>query len=190
MIAVLRVGEEVQAVCQRQGWRFCFIGGVALQRWGQPRVTADVDLTLLTGFGGEERYLDELLRHFAPRRADAKEFALAKRVLLLESPTGIGIDIALGGLPYEELVVARATMFEFLPQLSLLTCSAEDLVVLKAFADRGRDWDDVEGVVIRQQTLDWEYIQSQLQPLAEAKESPHILDRLSQLRQRIGQFKP
>ncbi len=186
MIAVLQVGHEVQVVCQRQGWQFCFVGGVALQRWGQPRVTEDVDLTLLTGFGGEDHYIEELLRHFAPRLTDAKEFALAKRVLLLQSPTGIGIDVALGGLPYEELLVSRATMFEFLPQLSLLTCSAEDLVVLKAFADRGRDWDDVEGVIIRQETLDWEYIQSQLKPLAEAKESPHILDRLSQLRHGIA----
>jgi len=44
--------------------------------------------------------------------------------------------------------------------------------------------EDVEGVVLRQQTLDWGYIESQLRPLAEAKEVPHILDRLSQLRHR------
>jgi hypothetical protein len=90
--------------------------------------------------------------------------------------------VALGGLPYEELVVARATAFEFLPQLSLLTCSAEDLVVLKAFADRPRDWEDVQGIIVRQESLDWDYVESQIQPLADAKESPHILDRLSQLR--------
>ena len=184
MIDQFRVAEDVQNLCLRESWKFCFIGGLALQRWGEPRVTKDVDLTLLTGFGGEDRYIEELLRHFAPRLADAKEFALAKRVLLLQSSSGVGIDVALGGLPYEELLVSRATMFEFLPQLSLLTCSAEDLVVLKAFADRGRDWNDIEGVVLRQQTLDWDYIESQLRPLAEAKESPHILDRLSQLRHR------
>jgi hypothetical protein len=184
VIDLFRAAEDVQELCLRQRWRFCFIGGLAIQRWGETRVTKDVDLTLLTGFGGEERYIEELLRHFAPRRADAKEFALVNRVLLLESPTGIGIDIALGGLPYEELVVTRATTFEFLPQLSLLTCSAEDLVVLKAFADRGRDWNDVEGIVIRQETLNWDYIETQIQPLAEAKESPHIIERLSQLRHR------
>ena len=31
------------------------MGGVALQRWGEPRLTQDVDLTLLTGFGDEEQ---------------------------------------------------------------------------------------------------------------------------------------
>jgi hypothetical protein len=182
MIDLFRVAEGVQQLCLCEGWKFCFVGGLAIQRWGEPRVTKDVDLTLLTGFGHEERYIDELLRRFRPRISDAKDFALAKRVLLLQSSDGIGIDVALGGLPYEGLVVTRATSFEFLPELSLLTCSAEDLVVLKAFADRPRDWDDVAGVVIRQGSMDWDYIETQIRPLAEAKESPQILDRLTQLR--------
>ncbi|MBN1393819.1 MAG: nucleotidyl transferase AbiEii/AbiGii toxin family protein [Pirellulales bacterium] len=154
-----------------------------MQRWGEPRITEDVDLTLLTGFKNEELFIDELLRHFKPRLSDAKEFALANRVLLLETDEGIGIDVSLGGIPFEEQVVDRATPFEFLPEISLLTCSAEDLIVLKAFADRPRDWEDVAGIVIRQQILDWGYINSQLQPLVELKESPHILERLSQLQQ-------
>ncbi|MDB6036927.1 MAG: hypothetical protein JWM99_768 [Verrucomicrobiales bacterium] len=48
---VLRAAVEVQAFCEEQQWRFCFIGGISVQRWGSPRVTQDVDLTLLTGFG-------------------------------------------------------------------------------------------------------------------------------------------
>jgi hypothetical protein len=183
VIDLFRVAEDVQRLCLEEGWKFCFIGGVALQRWGEPRVTVDVDLTLLTGFEEEGRYVDRLLRQFGPRVADAKDFALANRVLLLKSPTGIGIDIALGGLPYEELVVTRATSFEFLPQLELLTCSAEDLIVLKAFADRPRDWNDIQGIVVRQRIIDWDYVDLQLRPLAEAKESPHILERLLRLQE-------
>jgi hypothetical protein len=51
---VLAAAGEVQSFCQQHGWRFCFIGGVAVQRWGEPRLTQDVDLTLLTGFGKED----------------------------------------------------------------------------------------------------------------------------------------
>lgn len=184
MIGLFQVAKAVQSVCLQHRWRFCFVGGLALQRWGEPRVTEDVDLTLLTGFGNEEPFIDELLRHFSPRMSDAKEFALANRVLLLKSPEGIGIDIALGGVPFEELVVNRATPFEFLPDISLHTCSAEDLVVLKAFADRPRDREDVAGIVVRQETLDWDYVNTQLKPLVEVKQSPHILERLSLLRRR------
>jgi len=50
----------------------CFIGGIAVQRWGEPRFTADADLTLLTGVGGEEKFIDPLLSHFRPRRSDAR----------------------------------------------------------------------------------------------------------------------
>ena len=42
-------------------------GGYTVQRWGEPRLTQDVDITLLTGFGGEESYVDALLASLAPR---------------------------------------------------------------------------------------------------------------------------
>jgi len=62
---VLEAAETVQAFCRLQGWKFCFIGGVAVQRWGEPRLTQHVDLTLLTGFGNEETYADTLLAEFS-----------------------------------------------------------------------------------------------------------------------------
>ncbi|MCU0784694.1 MAG: hypothetical protein MUF81_11755, partial [Verrucomicrobia bacterium] len=77
---VLEAAGEVQTWCEHRRWRFCFIGGVAVQRWGEPRLTQDVDLTLLTGFGREEDFVDELLTAFTARRADARDFALSRRV--------------------------------------------------------------------------------------------------------------
>jgi hypothetical protein len=59
------------------------IGGKRAQR-------KDVHLILLTGFGGEEKYIDEWLRHYSPRRPDARDFALMNRVLLLRSVSGLG----------------------------------------------------------------------------------------------------
>lgn len=183
VIEVIRVAAELQAVCETEGWRFCFIGGLALQRWGEPRETVDVDLTLLTGFGGEEPFIQKLLQRFEARVADAAQFALTRRVLLLRSTSGVGIDIALGGLPFEESAVSRSSPFAFPSDVFLRTCSAEDLIVMKAFAARSRDWADIEGVIIRQTgKLDWSYIHQQLAPLAELKEAPGILDELEKRR--------
>ncbi|HXJ37983.1 MAG TPA: hypothetical protein VNH18_01825 [Bryobacteraceae bacterium] len=53
-IDLFAAAREVQDFCDRHGWGSCFIGGIAVQRWSQARVTRDVDLTLLTGFGGED----------------------------------------------------------------------------------------------------------------------------------------
>lgn len=142
-----------------------------MQRWGEPRQTRDVDVALLTGFGGEARFIDHLLQHYRPRRSDARKFALDHRVLLVETDTGIPLDISLAALPFEERVVNRSTEFEFAPGAILNTCSAEDLVVLKAFADRPQDWLDVEGIIVRQgRALDRAHVMDELMPLLEMKE--------------------
>ncbi len=180
---LFRLADEVQSFCRERGWKFCFIGGLALQRWGEPRLTGDVDLTILTGFGGEAAYINTLCGRYAGRIPDTAEFARRNRVLLLQSERGIPIDISLGGLPFEERVVERASSYRFLADVRLQTCSAEDLVVLKAFADRSRDWADIEGILIRTGSrLDWRTVEVELQPLCEAKEAPHILTRLAALR--------
>ena len=37
---LFRPADDLQSFCQVRGWRFCFIGGIAIQRWGEPRLTA------------------------------------------------------------------------------------------------------------------------------------------------------
>ncbi len=187
MLEVYRAAADLRRRFEERGWRFCLIGGLALQRWGEPRETIDVDVTLLTGFGGEERFVQEILTWYEPRVSNPIEFALSTRVLLVQAPSGVGLDIALGGMPFEESTVARATLYEFAPDIWLPTASAEDLIVMKAFASRPKDWVDLEGILIRQEGfLDWEYVESQLQPLVALKEEPEILARLIALRQRLS----
>jgi hypothetical protein len=183
MIDLFEAARQLQAFCDDQGWRSCFIGGIAVQRWGEPRVTRDVDLTLLAGFGSEDRFTIPLLAAYPARIEDASEFARRYRVLLLRTTSGVGIDVSLGALPFEESVVSRATPFSFGPGLEIRTCSAEDLVVLKLFASRPLDIRDAEGVVIRHKNqLDWTYIEDHLRPLAEVKGEPGALDALARLR--------
>lgn len=50
MKPLLEVAHELQHVLEVKHRRFAFIGGLALQRWGEPRVTQDVDATVFTGF--------------------------------------------------------------------------------------------------------------------------------------------
>jgi hypothetical protein len=68
-----------------------------------------------------------------------------------------------------------------------VTCSAEDLVVLKAFAGRGKDWVDVEGVVARQaERLETALVLRELRPLLELKEDVQALDRLRAILERAA----
>lgn len=182
MKPLLAAAAEVQHFLRGAGERFCFIGAIALQRWGEPRFTRDVDLTLLCPYGAEVVPVDRLLGAFAPRIPDARDFALKNRVLLLRSRSGIPVDVALGALPYEERCVSRASDFDF-GDSTLLTCSAEDLVVLKAFAGRGQDWADIESILIRRgPSLDWNLIFAELEPLAKVRDVPGLVERLRELR--------
>jgi len=68
----------------------------------------------------------------------------------------------------------------------LNTCSAEDLVIHKAFAGRPQDWLDIESILIRQEAaLNLKLIWSELQPLAELKEDEALLDTLRQQVKRV-----
>ncbi len=182
MNGLFAAAEEVQRLCEEEDWRFCFIGGLAVQRWGEARVTRDVDLTLITGFGGEELYIARLLASFTSRVPEPQAFAQRARVVLLQTTSGVPIDIALGALPFEVRSIARSSRWDVTGSAALRTCSADDLVVHKVFAGRDRDWADVRGVVARQgDRLDLNLIVEELAPLLEAKGSSADLERLHRL---------
>jgi len=185
MNLVFQAADGLQALMRERQWRFCFIGGLAVQHWGEPRITRDVDVTLLTGFGNEEAFTEALLTRFRPRVPDFWEKALRARVALLQDDNGVGLDVALGALPFEAQVIERSREVRFLPEWSLRICSAEDLIVMKSLAGRPRDWLDVETIIIRQASkLDWPYIGRELAPLAQLAERPGVLGELERLRRK------
>lgn len=179
---LIRLAVKVCRVIQRLKIPGCCIGGVALQRWGEVRQTVDVDLTVLAPLGTEGLVIDQLLTQFQPRISEARQFAMETRVLLLQSDDYLGIDVSLGAFPYEVRVIERSSHWQVSPYGRIRTCSAEDLVVLKAFANRPQDWIDIERVIVRQGArLDRRLILTELTPLAELKEDPGILQDLQQL---------
>jgi hypothetical protein len=172
---------DVQRLCEQQGWPFCIIGGIAVQRWGEVRFTEDVDLTLFTGFGGEEHFLDFWLKHYRLRSSCSRETALSNRVLLLANSRGVPIDIALGAIDFERRSIERSSLWQIPEGAALRTCSAEDLLVHKCFASRDRDWIDVDGILARQKGgLNLELVRKELKPLVDLKEEPQIIKRLEE----------
>jgi hypothetical protein len=174
--ALIEAAVEVQSALTTGGVRSCVIGGLAVQRWGQPRATQDVDFSVLAPPGAEQRPLDLLLGSFTPRRADALTFAQANRVLLIRATNGVAVDVGLAGSPFEVEVLDRASAWGFAPGTDVVTCSAEDLVIYKLVAARARDVADIEGIVRRQGSgLDVERIRRYGELFAELKEEPELL---------------
>ena len=55
---LIEIASELQAVCDSKRWQSCLIGGLAIQRWGESRLTRDVHISPLTGFGTESVYIE------------------------------------------------------------------------------------------------------------------------------------
>jgi hypothetical protein len=180
-----RSAVALQRYLDANDFRFCFIGGIALQRWGESRTTDDLDGTIWADFGNEREIAQTILRTYQSRIDNPESFSVSARILLLRDVSNVSIDLALGGMPYEANCLSRATLWTVPGGGSIRTCCAEDLVVLKAFANRPQDWIDIRNVLIRQgNRLDRELIERELSPLVELKEEPEILTQLIGLFQR------
>jgi len=180
---VLETAQRIQHKLESHGWSFALIGGIANLAWGEVRSTSDVDITLLTGFTDEQNYVDAILSEFRGRIENAGAFALRQRVLLLTDVNDIGIDIGLGGFLFEELAVSRRVQHDYGRGIKLWIITAEDLIIMKAFASRDQDWVDIDGIIRRQHTkLDWDYIMPQVEALAEIKEDAEMVAKLLQKR--------
>jgi hypothetical protein len=169
---------RLHAFLTARGIPYAIIGGLAVQRWGQPRFTRDVDLTVLLPPGSEASALNEIASEFPPRIADGVAFALEHRVLPVMVRGAAEADLSLGLPGYEEQVVARAVPYDLGEGRLVRLCSAEDLIVHKALAGRPQDVLDIEGIVARQgAALDADYVRRWLEELSRAAEDPEVIRR-------------
>ncbi len=186
MNEIFEVAKNIARVLEEYGWSYCFIGGIAVLHWSEPRLTGDVDVCVFTGVENDNDLIEDLLNEFTPRIKDAAEFALQNRVLLVKQGN-VGCDVSLGTLSFEEEMIEQSRVVEITQGISLRLCSPESLVVMKSFAGRTKDWMDVEGVLIRhKETLDFDNILTWLKELCEARETPENLEYLERLIQKIG----
>jgi len=185
MLQLFEAAVELDRRLQEASLSFCFIGGIAIQRWGMPRSTQDLDLTVLAPFGEESDVIDALLAVLDPRIADARTFAFRHRVLLGRR-NQVPVDVALGAMPFEQAAVERATLFAIAPGASFRTCGPSDLIVHKVFAGRDQDWIDIRGIMVRSGALlDWNLITAELEMLLPLKDDATSLPRLLELRRKL-----
>ena len=128
--------------------------------------------------GQEQELINLVLEKFSPRIEGAAKFAIDSKVILAESSHRVAFDIALAQFDFEKAIIERATNFEYAPRVELLTISAEDLIVLKAFAGREQDWKDVKGIIASNSDLDVEFIQIKLKQLVDLQPENPALDKL------------
>lgn len=152
------------------------IGGLAVLVRGTPRLTRDVDLSLLLRPRETQRLLDALGREFRALPSDPVAFARRQFVLPLEGPDGTRLDAAFTGTPFEEESIRRAT-FEEIGGVRARVCTAEDLVLHKVVSERLQDLEDVRSVVrARGKRFNRKRLDPLVRSLAEELDRPDIAE--------------
>lgn len=177
---ILKSAREIADFLEARHISYAFIDGLALQYWGEPRLTSDIDVTVLVSNEVLEEFVNVVLKHFRARIKDANSFALKNYMLLIESTEKVPINISLGIPGYEQEALQRAVLVKFLEVGMLKLLSPEDFIIHKCVAGRPRDIEDVEGILLRQTfELDTELIRRWLTAFREVMESHdplHIFD--------------
>ncbi len=158
-----------------QGVPYAVIGGVAVALQAAPRFTNDVDAVIWIDDSRWAGLLESAARFsIAPRRPDILEFASRTRVLLLSHGSGVPIDVSCGALPFEQALIEQATSIEIGP-LSVRVARPEDLLVMKAIANRPRDWADIESLLRQFPDMDTIAARQTVHEFAEVLDSPELL---------------
>jgi hypothetical protein len=87
--------REIHRYLTRKKISYVFIGGVAVQKWGQPRFTKEVDLTIPVPVEEAEKFIERITQKFKGRITDLQEFARQTRVVLIYASNGRDVDISL-----------------------------------------------------------------------------------------------
>ena len=166
-MSIFEAAVEVAAFLEDKQIPYAVLGGLAVQHWGEPRTTQDVDIVVMVSSESEEEFLKTMLQRFRPRMADALSFAKRHRILLISTGDGIPVDLSLGIPGYEEEAIRRVSKVSFTGFSPIRVVSAEDLIIHKCVAGRARDAEDIERILIRQKgKLDLRYVRRWLRAFA------------------------
>ncbi len=178
--------KKVQDFLKKQGVQYMIIGGIGNLIWGEPRLTVDIDITVQISEAKEQDFIKEVSSRFRILTDKPHDFVKKTRVLPVEITEGVKGDFVFAGLDYEKKAIERAMDVELSKNSMVRVCTAEDLIIHKAISEREKDWQDIEGILLRRgNLLDKKYILQWLSQFASALDRPGIQKRFEELWEEI-----
>ena len=147
----------VADVFARTNLRGALIGGVARNEWALPRMTFDLDFTVVADDTAERAFVAAMqdsgftvMREQAAGAPSGPDF-----IQLYNYATHHTVEVQAAKTEYQGQLIARAIPIEGLPPLRVAL--REDLIVLKLLAFRPKDQLDMREIAAPD--LDWAYIE-------------------------------
>jgi hypothetical protein len=170
------------------GLRWYVFGAQAVVAYGRPRLTADLDITVVAELEDVPRVVGSLAEAGLVLQPIAtNDFVRRTRVLpFVDRSTSIPVDVVLGGPGLEHEFAAHAREID-LGGVTVPVISPDDLIVTKILAGRPKDLDDVDGILRAQSpSLDLDRSHRFLRMLEEALSRDDLVPRLDEAIARVA----
>ena len=152
MNELIALAVEIQSFCVERGWKFCFIGGLVVQHWGEPRTTKDIDLWIRTDRENAKAVFQALTDFGAPIAGMTPDNFMDGTVFQMgQSPERIDILQQASGLDFDSAWEHRLEGF-IDPETPALVISRDDLIRNKLASGREQDLLDVKRLRAAEQT--------------------------------------
>jgi len=167
--------ERLERALSKHKIPYMIIGGQAVLVYGEPRFSKDIDLTL----GMEPAQVDTLLKLLKPLGFKVlvdqpKTFVETTCILpCQDAKTGLRLDFIFSFSAYERQALERVRRVP-IGKSKVAFASAEDLVIHKIIAGRPRDLEDVKGILLKNPSLDVEYIRRWLAEFEKGLSQPFL----------------
>jgi len=151
--------ESIAQGLDRLGIPYMVIGGQAVLLYGEPRLTRDIDVTLGTDPGRLREVLDWVRGNSWRVLVEAPAEFVGRTLVLpcLDPATGIRVDLIFSFSLYEQQALKRARRVS-MGNAEVCFASLEDLIIHKMLAGRARDLEDVRSILLKNRTLDLDYV--------------------------------
>ncbi|OGB90004.1 hypothetical protein A2625_01510 [candidate division WOR-1 bacterium RIFCSPHIGHO2_01_FULL_53_15] len=136
------------------------VGGFAVNYYGAPRATGDIDISILADSDNIEEFLSALKKNrFTFHKKDVLTLVKISNRFLIFDPSNIyRIDCWLPKTDFELKALDRRVKVKILGKTVFLP-SVEDLILFKLLAGRAKDYEDLKWIIKRQiNELDNKYL--------------------------------
>ena len=156
---MFRTAAEIQHRLRALDIPSIVIGGLAVAVWGEPRLTRDIDLKVALERDDTDRLLGALPPEWQALADDPVQAFEHFGVLFLGTPGGVRFDLLLAENPFDREAIERGRVVDVEPEVELVACTPEDLIIYKLVSTRPQDHEDARRVVMRQgDALDDAYV--------------------------------
>ncbi|MCX8095308.1 MAG: nucleotidyltransferase [Caldisericia bacterium] len=161
---IVKIGK----ILDKKNIPYMIIGGQAVQIYGEPRLTKDIDITIGLDIDLYNLLIDAIKKiGLIPLIEDIENFIKDTYVLpTYDKKTDFRIDFIFSNSKYEKEALKRVNKIK-IKNYEINFASLEDLIIHKIISGRERDIEDIKNILIKNKYFDKEYIKKWLQEFQE-----------------------